>query len=40
LRGELTADEYAQEVSFARERIAATGAPHWRQFLDAWVVRP
>ena len=36
LRGELTTIEYEQEVAFARERIAATGAPHWRQFLDAW----
>ena len=36
LRGELTGGEYEQEMAFARERIAATGAPHWRQFLDAW----
>ena len=36
LRGELTAVEYDEEMAFARERIAATGAPHWRQFLDAW----
>jgi len=36
LRGELAAGDYEQEIAFARERIAATGAPHWRQFLDAW----
>jgi len=36
LRGELVGAEYEQELAVARERIAATGAPHWRQFLDAW----
>ena len=36
LRGELGVADYEQEITFARERIAATGAPHWRQFLDAW----
>jgi len=36
LRGELTAGEYAAEIALARERIAAIGAPHWRQFIDAW----
>jgi predicted PolB exonuclease-like 3'-5' exonuclease len=36
LRGELDAGEYAREISLARERVAATGAPHWREFLAAW----
>jgi predicted PolB exonuclease-like 3'-5' exonuclease len=36
LRGELTAAEYEREVSLARERIAATGAPHWTEFIAAW----
>ena len=36
LRGELTAGEYAKEVSLARERIAAIGAPHWLEFIAAW----
>jgi predicted PolB exonuclease-like 3'-5' exonuclease len=36
MRGELTAGEYAKEVSLAREKIAATGAPHWQQYLAAW----
>ncbi|MEO8848801.1 MAG: 3'-5' exonuclease [Casimicrobiaceae bacterium] len=36
LRGELTAGEYAVEISLARERIAAIDATHWRQFLAAW----
>jgi len=36
MRGELTSAEYDQEVAFARERIAATGAPHWREFIEAW----
>ncbi|MEO6928980.1 MAG: 3'-5' exonuclease [Casimicrobiaceae bacterium] len=37
LRGELTAGEYAAEISLARERIAAIDATHWRQFLAAWT---
>jgi len=36
MRGESTAGQYAAEVSFVREKLAATGAPHWRQFLAAW----
>jgi predicted PolB exonuclease-like 3'-5' exonuclease len=36
LRGELTAGEYAKEVSLARERIAAINAPHWLEFISAW----
>jgi predicted PolB exonuclease-like 3'-5' exonuclease len=36
LRGELAAGEYAKEISLARERIAATGAPHWAEFIAAW----
>lgn len=36
MRGELTAGEYAAEISLAREKIAATGAAHWKAFLAAW----
>jgi len=36
MRGELSAGEYAKEVSIAREKIAATGAPHWQEFVAAW----
>ncbi|MEO8486946.1 MAG: 3'-5' exonuclease [Betaproteobacteria bacterium] len=36
MRGEQTAGAYAQEISLVRERIAANGAPHWREFLAAW----
>jgi predicted PolB exonuclease-like 3'-5' exonuclease len=36
LRGELSAGEYAKEISLARERIAAIGAPHWQEFVAAW----
>jgi len=36
LRGELSAGEYAKEVSLAREKIAALQAPHWQEFLAAW----
>jgi 3'-5' exonuclease len=36
MRGELTAGEYATEISLARERLGAIDAPHWREFLAAW----
>ena len=36
LRGVHTAGEHAKEISLARERIAATGAPHWQEFLAVW----
>ena len=36
MRGELTAGAYAAEISLVREKIAAIGAPHWREFLAAW----
>jgi predicted PolB exonuclease-like 3'-5' exonuclease len=36
LRGTLSAGQYAAEVSLAREKIAATGQPHWQGFLAAW----
>ena len=36
LRGTMSAAQYAAEVSLAREKIAATGLPHWREFLEAW----
>jgi predicted PolB exonuclease-like 3'-5' exonuclease len=36
LRGTLSAGQYASEVSLARERIAASKEPHWREFLAAW----
>jgi predicted PolB exonuclease-like 3'-5' exonuclease len=39
IRGTLAAGEYSKEVSLVRERLAATGAPHWQQFLAAWDMR-
>ena len=36
LRGVSSAGEYAKEISLARERIVATGAPHWQEYLAAW----
>jgi len=35
-RGEIAAGEYAQEISLARERIAAIAAPHWAEYIAAW----
>lgn len=39
MRGEIDAGEYAREISLARERVAASDAPHWREFLAAWDAR-
>jgi predicted PolB exonuclease-like 3'-5' exonuclease len=36
LRGEISAAEYASEMSLARERIVAIPAPHWAEFVAAW----
>ena len=36
MRGEADAGEYAREVSLVRERIGASGAPHWRAFMAKW----
>ena len=36
LRGTLPAGNYAKEVSLAREKVAASKEPHWREFLDEW----
>ncbi len=36
LRGELSAGEYAKEISLARERVSAIDAPHWTAFVAAW----
>ena len=36
LRGEVSAAEYAKEISFAREKIVASDARHWKDFLTAW----
>jgi 3'-5' exonuclease len=36
LRGELSAGEYAKEISLAREKIAAMQLPHWQEFIAAW----
>jgi len=38
MRGELTAGAYAAEVSIVRERLMASDAPHWREFLAAWTM--
>ncbi len=36
MRGELSAGDYAAEVSLVRERIEASDAPHWKAFIAAW----
>ena len=36
MRGESSAGEYAKEIALARERVAASSAPHWQAFMAAW----
>jgi hypothetical protein len=36
LRGTLSVTQYATEISFARDKLAATDGPHWREFIAAW----
>jgi 3'-5' exonuclease len=36
MRGTLTAGEYAAEISLAREKVVASGQPHWQEFVAAW----
>jgi predicted PolB exonuclease-like 3'-5' exonuclease len=36
VRGTLSAGQYASEVSLAREKIVASGQPHWLEFVAAW----
>ncbi|MBS0325801.1 MAG: 3'-5' exonuclease [Proteobacteria bacterium] len=36
MRGELDASGYAGEIALVRERIAASDAPHWREFVARW----
>ena len=36
MRGELDDAGYAAEIALARERIAASDAPHWREFIARW----
>jgi predicted PolB exonuclease-like 3'-5' exonuclease len=36
MRGESSAGEYAKEIALARERVAASSAPHWQSFMAAW----
>jgi len=38
LRGMLSAGQYAEEVSLAREKIAASDQAHWKEFIAAWDV--
>ena len=36
MRGRLSADEYAAEILLARDKLATSKEPHWREFLTAW----
>jgi predicted PolB exonuclease-like 3'-5' exonuclease len=36
LRGELDAVGYEQEIALVRDTLAASDAPHWKEYLAAW----
>jgi predicted PolB exonuclease-like 3'-5' exonuclease len=36
MRGEIDAGAHAAELAFVRERLAASCAPHWRDYVAAW----
>jgi predicted PolB exonuclease-like 3'-5' exonuclease len=36
LRGTMSEGQYASEVLLARDKVAATNAPHWLEFIAAW----
>ncbi|ANN67457.1 3'-5' exonuclease [Bordetella bronchialis] len=36
LRGELDAASYQEEIDLVRETLAASPAPHWKEYLAAW----
>jgi predicted PolB exonuclease-like 3'-5' exonuclease len=36
MRGLLSAEEHQAEVDLVRQTLAASGAPHWREFVAAW----
>ena len=40
MRGQLTGAEYDEELERVRAVLAASGAPHWREFLEAWGADP
>jgi predicted PolB exonuclease-like 3'-5' exonuclease len=36
MRGEFDAGEYAAEISLVRDKLGASDAPHWREFIAKW----
>ena len=37
MRGEMTREEYEEEVLFVRHELEKLGKPHWAEFLSAWA---
>ena len=37
MRGALTREQYEREIALVRDTLAGIDAPHWQQFLEAWV---
>ena len=38
MRGELSREDYAQEIEFVRNELIRIDKPHWHEFLAAWPV--
>jgi hypothetical protein len=36
MRGLLTAAEHDKELELVKSTLAATGLPHWKEFIAAW----
>ena len=36
MRGEISREEYGEEIAFVRSELARLDKPHWREFLAAW----
>jgi hypothetical protein len=37
MRGHLTQQSYEAEIALVKETLASYNAPHWSEFLSAWV---
>lgn len=40
MRGELSDSQYADEIKLVREKLRASDAPHWKEYLAAWSPLP
>jgi len=36
MRGQFSASEHDSELALVKNTLAATGLPHWKEFIAAW----